>query len=296
MKKITTASLGVLLFSTLVLGSQEAFASVEQPEAKSDATVQFEADNDPTDPPIVVPPTGDGKPGIVDPGGSDGSKGDGTPSFNIAYVSNFRFNDRTEDDTDFTKFNPIKLNANGMTLWAKGNQLTINEVDKDNNLLDPKVSTVYENIPNFVQVVDNRGKLSGWNLHVTASDFTGKDEEENDVVLKGAKLSLNDVSLKGPEGVLAPAIGFTNSAELSSESSLMLNAGKDAGTGSWSLKFGNEETVGATAYETLVKDTGVKLEIPASAGTKAGVNYTSKLVWTLTDAPAKDDTPAEGDE
>lgn len=287
MKKMTLVSLGVVTFSTLVLGAQSAFASVEKPEANSEATVQFTADIDKDKPPVVDPPTGDGKPGIIDEEGSDGVIGDGLPSFNIAYVSNFRFNDRTADDENFTKFKPIELNANGMTLWAKGNQLTLKELDDDGNLLDPEVKTVYKNIPNFVQVVDNRGTNSGWNLSVVAGEFKGKDQDDKEVVLTGAKLTLNQPNLKGPAGVAAPAVTFAESTEINGSSKVLLDAQADAGTGSWSLKFGQEEKLAGATYETLVAKTGVKLDIPASAQAKSGVAYKAALNWTLTDAPAK---------
>lgn len=285
MKKMTLVSLGIVTFSTLVLGGG-AFASEEQPAANSEASVLFKADDDKTTPPVVVPPTGEDKPGAIDPDGSDGSIGDGLPSFNIAYVSNFRFNERTAADTDFTKFEPIKLNANGMTLWAKGTQLTLKELDKDGNLVTPEVKSVYQDIPNFVQVVDNRGKNSGWNLSVVAGEFKGKDAEGKEATLTGAQLSLNQATVKGPADVTAPSLGFTNSTVINKSSKVLLNAQANAGTGSWSLKFGQEEKQAGAAYETLVADTGVKLDIPASAQAKADVAYKADINWTLTDAPA----------
>lgn len=294
MKKMT-AGLGILLLSTVVLGSQQVFADATTPEATSNGTVLFEVDTD-VKPPIVVPPTGPDGPGIVDLDNSDGVQGDGTASFNISYVSHFRFNDYAanlgKDDVTgklFQKFVPIKLNANGMTLFAKGTHLTINPVDKDNVVITPIVPNVYTNIPNFVQVIDNRGGSTGWQLTATATEFKGKDTAGKEHVLAGAKLTLNDATLKGGVGVAAPQIDFATEgfAELNaSPKPLMTAKAQDSGTGSWSLKFGDEVApVTPDTYETLVKDTGVKLEIPASAGTKAAVQYSSDIVWTLTDAP-----------
>ncbi|WP_086315546.1 hypothetical protein A5821_003033 [Enterococcus sp. 7F3_DIV0205] len=290
MKKMTLAGLGILTFSTLVLGNQTALATVEKPEADTEATVQFEANTDPDTPEVVVPPVGGGEGGIVDPDGSDGNKGDGNPSFNIAYVSNFRFNERTDDDTNFTKFKPIKLNANGMTLWAKGTQLTLNGVDKDGNEITPAQSTVYKNIPNFVQVVDNRGKLSGWHLEVSAGDFKGKDSDDQEVTLKGANITLTQPTIAGPSEIeltspLAPTT-FSSEKTLNTGAQTILDAKANAGTGSWSLKFGQEEKLAGADYETLVEDTGVKLTIPATAEAKANVAYKADLKWTLTDAPS----------
>ncbi|MGX7264844.1 WxL domain-containing protein [Enterococcus crotali] len=291
MKKMTLAGLGVVLFSTLALGSQTALATVEQPEANSEATVQFEANTDPELPPVVIPPVGNkDDEAAIDLDGSDGSIGDGNPSFNIAYVSNFRFNERTAADTDFTKFKPIKLNANGMTLWAKGTQLTLDKIDKTGEVITPKESTVYENIPNFVQVVDNRGKLSGWNLEVEAGAFKGKDADDKEVTLKGATITLTEPTIKGPAGITVPSAyaptTFASEQELTTDAAKpILNAAPNAGIGSWSVKFGQEETLAGTNYETLVEDTGVKLTIPATAEAKANIAYKANLKWTLTDGP-----------
>lgn len=273
MKKMTLLSLGIISFSALTLGAPAAFADTTTPEAESEATVLFSANDDGEE--VVEPPVeGGGEGGVVDPEGSDGNNGDGNASFNIAWVSNFRFNEKNDLGQDV----PIKLNGNGMQLWAKGTKLTLKHKDA--------ADSVYENIPNFIQVVDNRGKLSGWNVSVSASNFTGKDE--NDVVstLNGAVLSLNQPVLSGPEGVAAPS-AFANKLELGADAATLMSADAalKAGTGSWTMKFGEEEQT-SVAYKTLVGGTGVKLDIPAKAQPKAGVPYKSTLTWILSDGPA----------
>ena len=288
MKKMTLASLGIVICSTLVLGSQTASATEARPEANSEATVQFKANTE-IDVPTIVPPGG-GDEAAIDLDGSDGTIGDGNASFNIAYVSNFRFNERTADDTNFTKFEPIKLNANGMTLWAKGTQLTLDKIDKEGAIIEPKQTTVYRDIANFIQVVDNRGELSGWNLQVKAGAFKGEDADENEVVLKGAAITLTQPSLEGPEGIelsspLAPT-AFSDEFTITSSAAPIMTAQAGAGTGSWSMKFGQEETLSGADYATLVEDTGVKLTIPATAEAKANVAYKADLNWILTDGPS----------
>ncbi|WP_314066131.1 WxL domain-containing protein [uncultured Vagococcus sp.] len=285
MKKLTLVTLGVATFGTLVLGAQQAFADAVQPVANGEATVLFAADNDIELPPVVIPPVGEGDGGAINPDGSDGTPGDGDKSFNIAWVSHFRFNERNTEGA----FKPIKLNANGMTLWAKGTKLTLDEVDKEGKLVEPVKSTVYNNIPNFVQVADNRGALTGWNLSVQASPFVGKDGAEN-LELGGTKLSLNQPSIKGPAGIdlsspLAPTTAVSTGFEINGSPKNVMTANANAGVGSWSLKFGEETKLQGAAYETLVEDTGVKLDIPASAKAKAGVEYKSTVKWILSDAP-----------
>lgn len=272
MKKMTALSLGLISLSALTLGGTLAFATAEQPQAESEATVLFKADDGAggeggqvVDPPF---PGENNKPGIVDEEGSDGNKGDGTKSFNITWVSNFRFNERNA----MGNFEPINLNANGMNLWAKGTTLTLAHEDT--------TTSVYENMPNFVQVVDNRGKLSGWHLNVVATPFTGKNAANQTVTLTGATLSLNQPSTKGPNEVTAPTTFANKVAVNDSAKTIMSAPAGGAGIGTWSLKFGQEETDG-----TLVEGTGVNLDIPASAGIQADVTYTSNLTWTLIDAP-----------
>lgn len=273
MKKMTALSLGLISLSALTLGGTLVSATAEQPQAESEATVLFKADDGAggggegqvVDPPF---PGENNKPGIVDEDGSDGNNGDGTKSFNITWVSNFRFNERNA----LGNFEPINLNANGMNLWAKGTTLTLEHEDK--------TTSVYENMPNFVQVVDNRGKLSGWHLNVVATPFTGENAANQTVTLTGATLSLNQPATKGPDAVTAPTT-FTNKVAVNDSAKTIMNApAGGAGIGTWSLKFGQEEIDG-----TLVEGTGVNLDIPASAGIQADVTYTSNLTWTLIDAP-----------
>lgn len=285
MKKMTLLSLGIISFSALTLGAPGAFADTTTPEAESEATVLFEADDDTDTKPPVVPPTDGGdKEGEIDEKETDGNTGDGSASFNIAAVSNFRFNDRADNDGEdgfnFTKFKPIKLNGNGMTLWAKGTQLGV-------KLKGDEDTTIYKNIPNFVQVVDNRGKLSGWNLSVTATPFTGENKSGQDVALNGAVLSLQTLTLKGPAEVAAPTIMHEDEVVVNDSSSVLMSAKPKTGTGSWSLKFGQEETTTQT-YGTLVQDTGVKLDIPAKAQPQADVAYKSTLTWVLADGPVSE--------
>lgn len=277
MKKINILGLGIISFSALSLGVSPVFASESQPVANTEGTVIFKADDDDGSGEVTPPgPGGKGESGgEVDPGGSDGSPGDGTKSFNITWVSNFRFNERKSDGT----FEPIILNGNGMTLWAKGTKLTLNLTNEDGELTGEK--KVYTNIPNFVQVTDNRGTANGWNLTVSRTEFTGRDSENKTQVLAGAELTLNHQSIYGPEGVPAPQINDGKVVKIGSDNEKLMTANKGSGTGTWSLNFGEFNQTD----NTLVEKTGVKLVIPASAQPKANVEYKSEITWTLTDGP-----------
>lgn len=273
MKKEIFATLSIAAFLLGPVALADETGEAQEPkeiEAKTEATVTFQTNDGEVDPekPVIVDPTDPEKPVIVDPGGSDGEIGNGNNSFNIAWASNFRFN-----DTD-SEGNPVGiiLNANGMNLWAKGTKLSF---------MDDAQSNV-ENIPNFIQVVDNRGKLTGWHLNVSNTTFKGKVKESNeDVELKGAVLSLNQPEVTGPTGVTAPT-AFATSLAINNESASVMTAAEKAGTGSWSLSFGDKDE-----DQKLIEGTGIKLAIPASAGIRSDVTYSSELTWTLADTPNK---------
>lgn len=320
MKKLSLVSLGIMSFSTIVLGASPVFASPEQPEAKTEATVEFEVDDE-TVPPVVPPTTEEGGEdggGTVDPNkpGTDGENGDGNPSFNITHVSNFRFNEK-ERDTDGTailengafKWKPIKLNNNLMTLYAYGTDLALFRQNKEGNWINSAGEAVeneadaqklaYTDIPNFVQVTDNRGnKKAGWRLEVSRTQFTDGTDE-----LTGAELSLNDAFIKGPSGVTAPVFTKNDVVIPTTGSTVVMDAATGAGTGSWSLSFGelgedlatvvgteNEETPVTYGQLALVDGkpkSGVKLVVPAEAQAQAGAVYTADLTWTLSSVPAE---------
>ena len=239
-------------------------------KAETNSTVLFKAD-DSTDPGVVDPTDPDNPGGEVDPE-SDGEKGNGNKSFNIAWVSNFKFNEVDENG----KLVPIVLNANGMDLWAKGTKLIYTP--------ENGAAVTKENIPNFVQVVDNRGKLTGWNLKVTNTPFKGTAEgSQEEFELKGAELSLNNPHLVGPTGVEKPEIFANDKLVITDAPAKVMTADptldENTGTGSWSLNFGD------TKSNKLVEGTGVNLNIPASASIRSEVTYTSNLTWTLEDTP-----------
>ncbi len=106
-------------------------------EAISKSDIMFRADETEVDPdnPEVVDPTDPETPGIVKPDDSDGTSGNGNSSFNITWVSNFRFYDLNEKNERVG----VKLNANGMNVWSKGTKLSLEKEDKE-------VKT-YEDIP-----------------------------------------------------------------------------------------------------------------------------------------------------
>lgn len=321
MKKLSLLSLGLMSFSALVLGAAPVFAA--DVTAKTEGTVLFEVDDEtepPTTPPTTVEPGGENPGGTVDPEkpGTDGEKGDGDPSFNITHVSNFRFNDKERDANGVAQlvdgkfvWKPIKLNSNGMTLYAYGTDLTLNRQNSQGKWIDAAGEEVdeanaqkltYSDIPNFVEVTDNRGnKDAGWKLMVSRTEFTSDKGE-----LTGSALSLNDSFIAGPAGVTAPVFS-ENEVEIpvgdgASTGVEVMSAAKGTGTGTWSLSFGTqgetavvkqtEDEVPPVSYKKLAltngePDSGVKLVVPAAAQAQTDALYTSNITWTLASVPAE---------
>lgn len=317
MKKLTLTSLGILTASAVVLGTSPVLASEEKPVANTEATIQFQVDKD-TEQPVTPPTEGGGENGggTIDPNkpGTDGEKGDGNPSFNITHVSNFRFNAKKKEngipilEEGSFVWEPINLNANGMTLFAYGTDLALFRQNSDGKWINSQGDVVeneteaqklaYTDLPNFIQVTDNRGnKQAGWKLEVSRTQFAGESDE-----LTGATISLNDAFIKGPEGVGEP--NYTSNdfeIPLAEDGSVtLMSADAGTGTGSWSLSFGdvgetatvagteNEETPVTYGKLALVNDvpkSGVKLVVPAAAQAQADVIYKSAITWTLSSVP-----------
>ncbi|AEU40102.1 Extracellular protein [Lactococcus cremoris subsp. cremoris A76] len=133
---------------------------------------------------------------------------------------------------------------------------------------------------NYVQVADNRGTFSGWNLKVQMTDFTTADSNlvaNGHGTLTGATVTLGDAEIQGA--------GTANPADISSaitvltpgvQSTTILGATAGHGSGNSLLDFGGKD--GAK------KDTAIKLSVPA--GVAGAAKYTADLTWTLDDTPS----------
>lgn len=293
MKKLV--SLGLVSLTVLALGAPLAKAATgnnsEDPiTANTEADVSFASDDDPTDPdnpPVINPDNPGQEPRPVDPENSDGDSGDGTKSFNINWVSNFRFG-------------TLKIGSNEMVKYAAPTYLTYREVegvlkdpakpfndDKDDPEYNPYIKQPFpaetlEGLANFIQVTDNRGKTeNGYKVTVNATEFDGEKG-----TLAGAQLFLTGgqlISEPGAEG-LAPATPLLEATDLIVGEDLeVLTAEAGKGIGTWTLAWGGSSDTPALLDENPT--TGVKLVVPVSAAPEADATYKSELTWTLISAP-----------
>ncbi|PLW61223.1 WxL domain-containing protein [Lactococcus lactis] len=133
---------------------------------------------------------------------------------------------------------------------------------------------------NYVQVADNRGTFSGWNLKVQMTEFKTADTAliaNGHETLAGATVTLDDGELQGT-GTANPANISATTTVLTPgvQSATILGATAGHGSGNSLLNFGGKD--GTT------KDTAVKLSVPA--GVAGAAKYTADLTWTLDDTPS----------
>lgn len=274
MKQIKLITASLLSLGILGTGTATVFADSV---ADSKATVDFAVDNDPVDPtnPEVVDPTNPDQPEVpVDPGTDpgEGSGGSGTKSFHINWISNFNFG-------------TIKLASNGMQAWAQPTTLTWKSEAEGGNGATPT-----SNLAPFLQVTDNRGTGTGWNVSVSGTDFAVLDEngEATSTILKGAKIFLSGPQIVGVDtspNSIAPialnATGTTNLLDTGAQGVPVFSAEANKGQGTWSVTWG--ASADKTTYQA---NQGVKLTVPSTSTPKVNTNYQSNLTWTLVDAPA----------
>lgn len=277
MKTMKLASLGLIALTVIGLNAQTTLAAT----ANTKGIVTFsepedEENQNPDKPNVVDPNTPDEPEKPVFPGTDpeEGSGGNGKSSFNINWVSNFRFGN-------------IKLGSN-MSAFAAPTTLNWAEDNGSGTLVPTGEKT--ENLAPFLQVTDLRGTNAGWNVTVTGSEFFQLDEEGEPIdtkVLAGATVTLNQPSIVGLEAnlPLAPtavnATGDKTTGNIVGSSSLVvLNATANKGQGTWSLMWG--------AGDDGVTDegNGVELNVPLTALPEADKTYQAEFIWTLNDTPA----------
>lgn len=276
MKKIQLISLSTLLFGFVVLGT---VAYADDPKATSEADVTFSLDDSPADPtkPEVVDPTNPDDPEQeVDPE-DNGSGGDGTKAFNINWISNFHFGD-------------IKIKGTTMSAYAQPTTLTWSTP------AGGSTPTPTEGLAPFLQVTDNRGKGSGWNVSVTGTQFVEQNVAQGATAatLTGASIYLTDGNVVGSSEMTAYAptivtFGTNNNMDILSNvgsSNTVFSADKGKGQGTWSLAWGGTSTEPAVLQNTSnIPSAGVRISVPVSAFPKDGATYKSTLTWTLADTP-----------
>jgi len=175
-----------------------------------------------------------------------------------------------------------------------------------NHVLFPNNPDVEQPYMSFIHVVDLRDDINlGWQLKGELSNFTGKDSDQNEHILKGARLVFSKDEIRS-SGTNLPTIGeYNSSSEGSSQKDqFVLNvpdansnaeygdsvlfmeaeAGKGVVTNSV-MTWGIIEDI-AENYDEHNKsylNNGIQLELPTVdlSGARTGINYTATVNWTL---------------
>ncbi|CAD5899719.1 conserved exported hypothetical protein [Carnobacterium maltaromaticum] len=246
MKSSKLIMLSMLFSSSVLLGGVSAHAE-ETPKhgasINSKSTVSFEEDDSLTNPLDPTNPDDENPITPLDP--DDHEPGTNGP-LSIDYVSNIRFGLK-------------KASGKNEVYWANLDGV------KDSNGTDKE-------IPNFVQITDKRGVWKGWHLTVTQEkQFYNAAAKES---LNGAQMTLMNAVPHSKDGAEAPTV--KNPIALApGVAQDVANAEESKGSGTWSVRFGqdNEEA-----------KQSISLEVPSTT-TKAQGEYGTTLTWDLTDSP-----------
>lgn len=270
-KLYSVATLGVMMVSVGLVQVE----AKETISAETKGEVTFKRDDETG--PIIVDPTDPENPNVIDPEGGGGSAGNGTKSFNINWVSEFKFGDMLITGQKISQY------ADSATL----NFIGANDTDEQ---IIPKT-----NLPNFIQVTDNRGTNTGWKVTASASEFRQYDAENqplDDKSLKGAQLLLTNPQIfsQGSDEELSPTAN-ANSIDLLENKGTpvsIMTAAEKKGQGTWSLAWSPNSK--GEHFEFVYNegvDKGVQLVVPVTALPEADKTYTSEIEWILSDTPTK---------
>jgi hypothetical protein len=263
MNKFKTIS-AITLTSTLLLGAVPVFAEGNR-EAKTDANITFEAGSEDS---TVIPPEGTNPEVTIPPVGPEAG---GALSIMYAPTINFGLQEISSRDTYYDM----------LAEW----QTT---VDAQGQPTDNKIPYV-----SFAQVQDRRGTNEGWELSVTASDFTS--QTHNGTII-GARIHMNNSILRyeGAENN-APSIVNQNITLTPNNSQAILTAARLKGAGTSSIVWGNQDDLNKQ-LEDLIKEqeqeeveeditskiynNAIQLFVPGSSAIDA-TTYTATLTWSL---------------
>ncbi|MEH7451653.1 WxL domain-containing protein [Gottfriedia acidiceleris] len=209
-------------------------------ETNVTVTAESKKPVDPTNPTNPVGP--------VNPTDPEDPHEPGTKSaLSIDYVSNFRFGEQ-------------EISGQGKIYTAQ-----LDKVKQSSN------DSIIE-VPNFIQVTDQRRLNTGWKLTVQQN---GQFKSGNNEIT-GAELKLNNPFLNSSTSEQYKPETNTVTLDPSGAPQDVAFAEQGKGLGTWTIAYGQNRTQGATS---------VTLFVPGAAYKVAGAQYKTSLTWTLSDTP-----------
>ncbi|MDA9471377.1 WxL domain-containing protein [Enterococcus sp. 5H] len=181
----------------------------------------------------------------------DGEENPHPPStkgpLSINYVSNLRFGSQ-------------KAQGNDAVYQVKPDQV----MDDEENVIE---------VPNYIQITDNRGTNVGWRLTVKQNGAFKNGSND----LAGTELVFTNpvLSAKSGKTETAPIAASTFTLTADGQEALVMNAEADHGMGTWVDRFGETSNQSKSS---------IQLKIPGDSKKVAGL-YKTSLVWTLSDSP-----------
>lgn len=239
------AMTGVITLSSTTLLTTVLAEEGDGGKYTSNGVIKFEPSKEETKP---VDPTNPEKPiDPIDPTNPDEKPNPGTPGpLSIDFASSLDFGIQ-------------KISSNDEVYMAAPQKASAEDGTRD--------------VPNYVQVTDNRGSLAGWQLQVQQMEqFKSEDNK-----LTGATITFdNSEIVSASESAKAETNGrFTLDSENKSLSNVM-TAKKDTGAGTTLNVFGNTESMTKS----------ISLAVPGKT-TKYATEYRTVFNWVLTDAPGE---------
>ncbi|MGX6962654.1 WxL domain-containing protein [Vagococcus xieshaowenii] len=271
--------IGVALMSTMVLGSLSTTSLAEENEggtlSRDDNAVNFIsgdgpiAPTDPTDPDpdIPVQPMDPEHPGEPDkPTPTSGP-------LSIDYASKLYFGMN-------------KISTKTANYKAIAQHITLKNAEEG--------EPTEKDVPSYVQITDQRGSLSGWNLSVTQTD---KFKDVSGAPLENAQISISDANIQ-TKAEDKEGLTYVGSFALTvGKSQPLMSAAEGHGAGTFVYSMGNEESLvsekdynkmdenGMPLEGDAIKNKSILLNVPANAKIKATC-YTTNLNWVLGNTPA----------
>ncbi|MFC4652283.1 WxL domain-containing protein [Lactococcus nasutitermitis] len=281
MNKLILKSATVLTAALIIAPTLATTVSADTAASyNSSANVTFAAGTasttpvDPTDPSTPATPT--------NPDGTDPEPGTAGP-LSIDFASSLSFGTQV-------------ISASDQTYYAHAQTLTDSTTG-----------------PNYVQVTDTRGTLSGWSLsvntdaqlHLATVDPTSTPETSDTTpgdYLTGATISFSGGYVAGTATTGTPT-GTTGTYTVGADATTIMNAAANQGAGTWVYGLGagvsgtTNDVLGANnaAYQEnggaplansdVSTASPITLSVPGTTAKKAAA-YTTDLIWTLSDTPA----------
>lgn len=231
------------IFVTTIFSGGVYALSVDGGSITSDADMIYEKNTDITNP---IDPTDPGNEITPNP---DEPRQPGTAGpLSIDFASNLHFGQQ-------------KMSGKQETYYAKLTQV-----------VETKTGAK-KDVPNYVQVTDNRGTNSGWHLTVKQNGQLKNGTN----VLEGAQISLlNSTLVTLHDGEKPTANALVTLDAISGDAAEIVNAKNGSGSGTWANLFGKDISEAAKS---------VKLVVPGKTKKVEG-SYKTTLTFELIDSPA----------